>query len=40
VVEAEERTGDLRMELGSDYGKLITLINCIDSVDVRFLNKF
>jgi DNA-directed RNA polymerase alpha subunit len=36
VVEVEERNEDWRMELGSDYEKLIALINCNGSVDVHF----
>jgi hypothetical protein len=29
----EERNGDWRMKLGSDYEELIALINCIGNVD-------
>jgi hypothetical protein len=36
VVEVEEKNGDWRMELGSDYKELITLINCIGSLDAYF----
>jgi hypothetical protein len=39
VVELEERNEDWRMELGSNYEKLIALINYIGSLDVHFFKQ-
>jgi hypothetical protein len=36
VVEVEERNGDWRMKLESDYEELITLIYCLGIIDVYF----